>query len=231
MMNKKGMYMSVSVLVILFALFVIFQNRAAVEMGERELVTERARMIVMDDFMGDFRDYYVYVIMAAAAKPALEEMIEARSPAVLPPGQIPLVMSGEDLPGYEPIPTFYNTNSTLHMALASLSFKPDSYELSYHIVDIRQNEYDWFEIEFSVDYIFTFSENIWEAKNQRIVVPISVYSLWHPTYSKDYGPIADDWVEDTSAKKCYIDEVFPDSVHCFGKPNIMPPGLPAPEAG
>jgi hypothetical protein len=224
-MNKKGMYMSISVLVILFALFIVFQNQASVQQKEKDLVADRAIVVAMDDFMRDMDTYYTYEILKDALKPALEALTVSVTPTsnLIQFSELASVMADPNR-----IPPEYTTPNTLNQALSSLSFAPDSKEFTYEVKGVRQTDYLQFEVEFSVDYKFTFGSNTWTATDKQVIVPVTVYSLSHPSYSETYGPITSDWVSTYTAQTCYIKEIFSDNLYCSDdKPNIMPPNIVA----
>ena len=214
-MDKKGIFYSLSVIVFLIFLIVIFINKADIQKKEEQFHVERAQIVVMDHFVRDFDRQYVDVIIHTAARPA---MISITRTGSFTTGRLVDLM--ED--GTEASATMnplFSTDANFDQALGTLTFMLDSSEFLYRVASVQQLNETTIKLNFLVDYSFEALSTNWSKKDKPVSITMSVYGLGHPTHGNDI--IDDSWVIDT-ATGCYINDIIPgiDST-CTGK-NIMP---------
>jgi hypothetical protein len=220
-LNKKGIFYSLSVILFLLFLIIFFNTKAEIQKKENQFHIDRAQIIVMDHFVRDFDQYYTKEILEAAAKPALIEM--TRDSPFSRADLVDIMMDGTH--GSINMNPLLATNDNFQQALGTLTFNLDKKEFDYSLESVEQVDFDTIKLSFLVDYWFYAFDTNWSKKNKPVSITLSVYSLWHPTYSAQYGVIDTSWVQDWKATKCYAEQIF-ESVtilSCGNKENIIPP--------
>lgn len=215
-LGKKGVFYSISVLLFLVFLVIVFSNKAKVQEKDEEFHTERAKIIIMDHFVRDFDRYYAENIIETAVKPSLANL--TRAP--FNKGQlIKLMAEGTDDVSHLRINPLLTTNENFQQSLATLSFKLDNASFNYVLESAEQLSYDLIRLNFSANYYFKAFDTNWSKTNKLVSVNVPVYGLWHP----DYGEIIDSSWEENVTGTCYINRIMIPAQQptCSGM-NIMP---------
>jgi len=218
-MNKKGIFYSLSVMLFLIFLIIVFNNKAQVLKKDEQFHIERAKIIVMDHFVRDFDRYYAQNIIETAARPALINL--TRHSPFAKSKLIELMTTGQDTVSGASIHPLLTTSENFNQSLATLSFKLDKNEFSYTLADVDQPNYYTIKLNFHVDYLFSAFDTNWSKTNKDVNITVQVYGLWHPDYYR-HGTIDNSWVEYTTG--CYAKIIFRDGEDvspCPGK-NIKP---------
>lgn len=212
--QRKAMFFSLTALLLILFLFILFKNRAEISKLDEEFHVNRAQVIVMDHFVRDFDRYYIPQILETSSKQALVKL--TNGPRFTKDQLVDVMKDGVQGTTVilEPSST---TASLLDQALETLTFELDNAESTYRIENIRQLTYNEIQIDFRVDYKFKISKTQWEKSGKIVTVTLSVYSMWHPRYSRY---IDDSWVINDTG--CYITNIMLDASACSGL-NIMPP--------
>jgi hypothetical protein len=213
--NKKGIFYSLSVIVFLLFLILVFINKSEIQKKEEQFHIERAQIIVMDHFVRDFDRYYVEVIIHNAARTAMISI--TRFAPFTYDNLVDLMEDGTG--GGATMNPLFSTSQNFAQALGTLTFMLDNNELSYRVASVEQLNETTIKLNFLVDYSFESFNTNWSKKDKPVNITMSAYGLWHP----DHDALIDSsWVPDNAAG-CYINDIIsnPASV-CAGK-NIMPP--------
>jgi hypothetical protein len=214
--DKRGVFYSISVLLLLVFLVIVFSNKAKVQEKDEAFHTERAKIIIMDHFVRDFDRYYAQNIIETAVKPSLANL--TRDPFNRDQ-LIKLMAEGTDDVSHLRINPLLATNENFQQSLATLSFKLDNASFDYVLESAEQLSYDLIRLNFSVNYYFKAFDTNWSKINKFVSVNVPVYGLRHP----DYGEIIDsDW-EENATGTCYINRIMTPAPQpaCSGM-NIMP---------
>jgi len=215
-LDKKGVFYSISVLLLLVFLVIVFSNRAKLQEKDEQFHVERAKIIIMDHFARDFDRYYAQNIIETAVKPSLANLTRASFNR----GQlIQLMAEGTDDVSHLHINPLLTTNEDFQQSLATLSFKLDNASFNYALESAEQLSYDSIRLNFSVNYYFKAFDTNWSKTNKLVSVNLQLYGLWHP----GLGEIIDSSWEENSTGSCYINQVIIPAPQpgCSGM-NIMP---------
>jgi hypothetical protein len=216
-MNKKGIFYSLSVMLFLIFLIIVFNNKAQVLKKDEEFQIERAKIIVMDHFVRDFDRYYAQNIIETATRPALINLTRMSAP-FNSNKLIELMRDG--VSGNVHINHLLTTSENFDQSLATLSFKLDENKFSYALERVLQS---WqpdnyaIKLNFHVKYFFSAFDTNWSIADKDVNITVPVYGLYHPTY---HDVIAHDWVHNNAG--CYINDIMSGLPGCSGM-NIMPP--------
>ncbi|KYK24483.1 hypothetical protein AYK26_06590 [Euryarchaeota archaeon SM23-78] len=214
--NKKGVFFSLTVILFLVLLLIIFNTKSELQKKEDEFHIQRVQIIVMDHFVRDFDRYYAKTILETAAKPALVALTPSASVPFSKADVVSMMKNG--------LPVQLTTDDNFQQSLGTLTFTLDEKEFDFRLESFEQPRYDTIQLNFLVNYSFKMTESNWSKTDKQVIIPITVYGLYHPTYLE---VIDDSWLEDT-ADECYINEIFSSPPSCSGM-NIMPqPPAPAP---
>jgi hypothetical protein len=214
-MNKKSMFFSLSALLFVISLLIIFNNDARLKEEEDKFDLGRAQIMVMDNFVRDFDHYYIQQILESAAKSALVEKSATLSE----------FQKISDITGYMEnlLPKEKTTDNYFKQALGTLSFQiPDSdANFSYRIIDISQPDFNTIKIDFAVDYSFEIFETKWEKSNKEVTVILSANGITHPEHKLviDHG-----WIEDSfpcSPITCLLSDIIAEFDDCNGVVDII----------
>jgi hypothetical protein len=216
-MNKKGIFYSLSVMLFLIFLIIVFNNKAQVLKKDEQFHIERAKIIVMDHFVRDFDRYYAQNIIETATRPALINLTRMSAP-FNSNRLIELMRDG--VSGNVYINPLLTTSENFNQSLATLSFKLDVNTFSYTLERVWQS---WqpsnyaIKLNFHVNYFFSAFDTNWSIADKDVNITVPVYGLWHPYYR---GIIDNDWVQNDTG--CYINDIMSGLPGCSGM-NIMPP--------
>jgi hypothetical protein len=218
-MNKKGIFYSLSVMLFLIFLIIVFNNKAQVLKKDEQFHIERAKIIVMDHFVRDFDRYYAQNIIETATRAALINLTRMSAP--FNSNQlIDLMRDGVTGGGNIHINPLLTTSENFNQSLATLSFKLDVNTFSYTLERVWQS---WqpdnyaIKLNFHVKYFFSAFDTNWSIADKDVNITVPVYGLWHPTYHEIIGH---DWVQNDAG--CYINDIMSGLPSCNGM-NIMPP--------
>jgi hypothetical protein len=150
-MGKKGIFYSLSVIVFLIFLIVIFINKADIQKKEEQFHVERAQIVVMDHFVRDFDRQYADVIIHTAARAAM--MSITRTGSFTTARLIDLMEDGTETGGAM-MNHLLSTDENFNQALGTLTFVLDSNEFSYTIAGVEQLNATTIKLNFLVDYSF-----------------------------------------------------------------------------
>lgn len=218
--NKRGVFYSISVLLLMIFLIIVFNNKAQLLQKDEEFHVERAKIIIMDHFVRDFDNYYAGNIIETAAKPALINLTTIARTARFNSNQvIGLMTNGTDSVSHLSINPLLTTNENFQQSLATLSFELDNASLEYRLESTEQLSYDSIRLNFRVNYFFRAFDTNWSKTNKLISINVPVYGLWHP----EFDEIIDSSWSENSTSGCYINQIMtpaPDTA-CSGM-NIMP---------
>lgn len=225
-LNKKGVFYSISAVLFLIFLVIVFNSKAQVLKKDEEFHVERVKIIIMDHFVRDFDRYYAENILQAAAKPALINLTR-NYPFNFNRNQlIELMTNGVDSASGSHINPLLTTNENFQQSLATLSFSLDSKGFNYRLESLEQLSYELLRLNFRVDYFFSAFDTNWSKTNKLVSINVPVYGLWHPSFNE---VIDSSWVENSTGD-CYVNQIITPPPHpsCSGM-NIMPQGpIPAP---
>ncbi len=216
-LNKKGVFYSISAVLFLIFLVIVFNSKAQVLKKDEEFHVERVKIIIMDHFVRDFDRYYAENILQTAAKPALINL--TRDSPFNRSQLIDLMTNGFDSDSGLRINPLLATNENFQQSLATLSFKLDNASFSYRLESAEQLTYDSIRLNFRSNYFFSAFDTNWSRINKIVSINVSVYGLWH----QDFSEIIDSsWVEN-STSGCYINQIIspPPEPSCV-RMNIMP---------
>lgn len=218
-MNKKGIFYSLSVMLFLIFLIIVFNNKAQVLKKDEEFHIDRAKIIVMDHFVRDFDRYYAQNIIETATRPALINLTRMAPSHFTKDQLVTLMAMGQISVGAVQINInpLLITGENFNQSLATLSFKLDENNFSYTLERVWQSKYDTMKLNFHVNYSFSAFDTSWSKTDKDVNITIPVYGLWHPRYNK---MIKDNWKENDTG--CYINNIMSDLPGCDGM-NIMPP--------
>jgi hypothetical protein len=216
--GKKGVFYTLSVIIVILILLVIFSNRLQVFNNDEDFKLGRAKILVMDRFVTDFDNYYAKNILETATKPALIQLTADVPHPFTNSELIDLMYDGDT--GVITMDEIYATQNNFDQALGTLTFELENAQFIYVIDDIRQINYTTIMISFRAEYHFTSFGTTWEKTGKIINITVSVYDLFHPD---KHLYIDTDWVIDPVPSDCFIDQVFSDSPGCTVDLNIMPP--------
>jgi hypothetical protein len=216
-MNKKGVFFSIGALLIIFVLLLGMQNTSRQKSEEKDMIIDRAQILVMDHFVRDFDRQYVEQIMNGATKPAIEALLTDGTPISDP--EIIQMMKTGTRGARTLMAQGFTTDDNLRQAMATLTFKP-AYTFDFHITNIRQTIYNEFDVDFSVEYSFKMGDSTWSKDGLMVTVPVTVYGLKHPIYM---NIVDSPWIQETDPNKCFIDEAFDRATNCHQdiNPNIV----------
>jgi hypothetical protein len=220
-LNKKGVFYTLSVIIIIIILLAVFSNRLFVLNKEEEFNLDRAKIIVMDQFIGDFDSYYAKNILETATKPALISLTSSSFILYSDSDLIDLMKTGDN--GVATMDDIYSTNNNFNQSLRTLTFQLDDETFKYVIVNITQIDYKTIMLNFNVSYSFTSFDTTWKKTGKIINITVPISGLWHPSYPAT--PIDTDWVENIAPVNCYIEQLFNSSIILICDPiaDIMPP--------
>jgi hypothetical protein len=220
-LNKRGVFYSISVLLLMIFLIIVFNNKAQLLQKDEEFHVERVKIIIMDHFVRDFDNYYAGNIIETAAKPALINLTTiARSTRFSSNQLIELMANGSDSASGLKINPLLTTNENFQQSLATLSFELDNASFNYRLESAEQPSYDSIRLNFRVNYFFRAFDTNWSRTGKLISINVPVYGLWHP----DFDEIIDSSWSQNSTSGCYINQIItpdPDTA-CSGM-NMMPP--------
>jgi len=216
-MGKKGVFYSLSVVLFLVFLIILFTGRAQLQKKDEAFRLERAQIIVMDHFARDFDRYYAENILHTAAKPALTELTKSYPFTISTLNNMTDLMDDRAGTGVAMNPLL-STNEGFSQSLGTLSFLMDDAKFNYSLESLEQLNYTSFRLNFSVSYSFrAFDSSEWSKADKVVNIIVSVYGLTHPAYNKI---IDSSWIENDSSI-CYVNQIISDSAPCTGM-NIMP---------
>ena len=217
MLNKKGVFYSLSVILLLIFLIIVFNGKAQLLQRDEQFHVERAKIIIMDRFVRDFDRYYAENIIETATKPALINL--TRNAPFNRNQLIEMMTTGADSASGLHINPLLTTNENFQQSLATLSFKLDAENFAYRIESVEQLSYELLRFNFSVDYFFSAFDTNWSRTNKQVSITVPVNGLWHPAYN---DVIDSSWVENATGG-CYVNQIIspPPESSCFGM-NIMP---------
>jgi hypothetical protein len=218
MRRKKGIFYTLSVLIVILLVLIIFSNRMLVLNKDEAFNLGRAKILVMDTFVGDFDHYYAKNILETATKPALIKLTSGMPLPIADSDLVDLMVTGDN--GVVEMNELYSTDNNLQQSLGTLTFQPDRAAFSYYIDDVKQIDLTTMVISFIAEYHFTAFNTTWEKTGKQINITVPIYSLWHPAYS---AYIDTDWVEDPAPADCFLDQIFSDASACDEVWNMMPP--------
>ncbi len=216
--DKRGVFYSISVLLLMIFLIIVFNNKAQLLQKDEEFHIERAKLIIMDHFVRDFDSYYAGNIIETATKPALINL--TKSARFNSNQLIELMANGTDSVSGLNINPLLTTNENFQQSLATLSFELDDARLKYRLESAEQPSYDSIRLNFRVNYFFRAFDTNWSRTDKIVSINVPVYGLWH----RDFGEIIDSsWLQN-STSGCYIDQIITPAPEpsCVGM-NIMPP--------
>ncbi len=217
-MNRKSMFFSLSALVLIIFLFIIFRTKGEIAKIDEDFNINRAQVIVMDQFVRDFDRYHIPQILETSAKQALVKRT-SRTPLPFPKDELADIMKdGKSSSGtfLEPALT---TDANFEQALGTLTFKlvNDDRTFEYSLRSVKQLSFDTLQLNFSVSYNLQVAGNKWFVQDKTYLINVNVYSMWHPSHS---NVIDDLWIPKTDAG-CYADLIISNSEPCSGL-DIMP---------
>jgi len=215
-LNKKGIFYSLSVVLFLAFLIILFNSRAQAEKKDERFYLERAQVIVMDRFARDFDNYYAQNILEAAAKPALIALSGQVPFAIFKREQIVALMHDGSSAGAI-INPLLTTKEGFRQSLGTLSFTMSNNEFDYSLEKVQQTDFETLLLNFKVNYSFTSFGTTWSANNKALNITLQVYGLAHPVYGK---VIDSSWIENNTAS-CFVNQIISDAAPCTGM-NIMP---------
>jgi hypothetical protein len=218
--NKRGVFYSISVLLFMIFLIIVFNNKAQLLQKDEEFHVERAKIIIMDHFVRDFDNYYARNIIETATKPALINLTRLTTSARFNSNQlIELMTNGTDSVSHLSINPLLTTNENFQQSLATLSFELDNASLEYRLESTEQPSYDSIRLNFRVNYFFRAFDTNWSRTDKLISINVPVYGLWHP----EFDDIIDSNWEENSTSGCYINQIItPDPEPSCSGINIMP---------
>jgi hypothetical protein len=222
--NRKGVFYSLSVIILLVFMIIVFNNKAHLMQKEEQSHVERAKIIIMDRFIRDFDRYYAESILQTAAKPALVNL--TRDSPFNSSQLIEMMATGIDSVSGLSMNPLLGSNENFQQSLATLSFNLDSASFSYRLESAEQLSYELLRLDFSVDYSFSAFNTNWSRRNKIINITVAVNGLWHPAYDE---VIDSSWVENSTGG-CYINQIITPTPEpgCTGM-NIMPEEVEEPE--
>lgn len=212
-MDKKGIFYSLSVILFLILLIIVFSNKSDIFKKEEKFHIERTQIIVMDHFVRDFDRYYAESILKAAAKPALISL--TKGSAFTLGDVVNLMIDGSG--GGTSINPLLSTNEGLNQALRTLTFNLDAQSFNYSLTSVEQLEFDQIQLNFEVDYYFKALDTNWSRKGLPVNIILDVYGMSHPRHLHA-GIIDSSWVPDSTG--CYRNIIFSENIACRG--NIRP---------
>jgi hypothetical protein len=217
-MNKKGIFFSISAVIILILLFLYFSFKGDLQRLNDEQDIKRSQMMVMDNFVISFENFYIEQIIKTAAKNALVKRTNFMPFSRTTKSNIEGIMDDGDDGGFNYMPEIAGTDLNYEQALKTLSFSinPSDRSFDYTLVKARQTNWFTIELNFSVDYSFKVFDSEWSRQNKQVLISFPVYSLWHVNRSLI---IDKSWVENMTG--CYVNDIISDSIAC-DKMNIMP---------
>jgi hypothetical protein len=215
--NKKGVFYTLSVVIVIIILLLVFSNKLRVLNFDEEFSLERAKIISMDRFASDFDNYYAKNIIETATTPALIAITEHDAPFT----NVELIDVMDDGSGVAEMDKLFSTDNNFNQSLRTLTFELDKALFTYEIDDIKQVNYTTLVVSFNVDYHFSSFNTTWETTDKIINITVPVFGLWHPNHAGAY--IDTDWVEDPTPIDCYANQISIDSSDCITDINIMPP--------
>ena len=211
--NKKAVFYSLSVVLFLVFLLIVFNTKADIQKRDDRFHLNRAQMIVMDHFVRDFDRYYIEAILETSARPALVELTTTGS-GVFNGADLVNTMTGSS-GNLDPLLT---TDENFQQALNTLSFPVNDRDFSFSVQSIQQLNYYRIRINFLVDYRFGITGSEWSEDDRPISVVLEVYGFGHPAYD---GIIDSSWIEDEMTTiPSYADQIFTGSTS--GSENIKP---------
>jgi hypothetical protein len=217
MMNKKGIFYSMSVVLFIVLLIIVFSNKSDIFQKDEKFHMERAQIIVMDHFVRDFDRYYTESIIKAAAKPALINL--TKGAPFSRETVVNLMIDGSE--GGIKINPLLSTKEGLNQSLRTLTFNLDAQSFNYSLQSIEQPDYKTIMLNFEVDYYFKVLDTNWSRKSLPVSITLDVHGMSHPGHSAS-GVIDSSWVSDSSG--CYANIIFSDNpIICSG--NIRPPPM------
>lgn len=217
-MYKKGVFFSLTVVLFLVFLIILFNARAKQIEAERDLHLTRAQIIVLDHYVRDFDAYYIQQILRNSATHAFEAATAESS--FTPFTKLELVdIMKNGFSGTVSMDIALITNEFFERSLGTLTFTLEDKVFDFKLNSVEQTEYDKIILNFNVtEYRFEQFDSIWKKNNIAVEIEISIYGLTHPFYGYT---IDDSWLEDSSG--CYIEDIMSDTNACAI--NIMPPSV------
>jgi hypothetical protein len=204
-MNKKGIFYSLSVLLFLIFLVIVFNNKSQVLKKDEQFHVDRAKVIVTEHFVRDFDRYYAYHILETAARPALINLTRQNSPSASSTADIiALMRDGVSVSGNTHMNPLLTTGENFNQSLATLSFQLDQRDFTYELVSAKQLDYHTVMLNFHVNYSFGAFDTNWSMIAKDVNITIPVYGLWHPGYDQI---IASDWIENNTGI-CYVNQII-----------------------
>lgn len=218
-MNKKGIFFSLSVFLILTLLFILFFEFERNKEKELDFDAKKAQIQTVDHFVKDFDRYYIEEILSSSARPALVGYTNYLKSDFSKNSLVNIMIDGRNAAGTTIFDPLFSTDSGFELALGALFFTLDDYNFEYTLDDVIQDDYENFRLVFSSDYSFEFNGQVWSESNKQTIVEVSVYGMYHPDHNII---IRENWILDNSGG-CYIEDIFSDLVNCIGARNIRPP--------
>ena len=225
---KKGMFFSLTVVIFLVILFVVFKNKAEAAQIKEETFMDRAQINVMNHFVDDFEGRYVLEMLESSSKLALVKRSESGS---FPKSEIADIMDDGYSGGIKYLDSKKTTGEFFSQVLETLTFPLDKKTFTYALTNVVQTSPSIIHLEFSVNYEFEVGKKNWKKTNMPVEFDLEVYTMYHPTYS---AYIDRSWLVDSSGT-CYANQIISDASSCSGQnlvptwyipPPILPPSGP-----
>lgn len=211
--NKKAVFYSLSVVLFLVFLLIVFNTKAEIQKRDDRFHLGRAQIVVMDHFVRDFDRYYLNAILETSAKPALINLTKI-GVGVFNKDRVVSTMNGST----GSLDNLLTTGENYQQALNTLSFPINDKDFSFILQSVNQLNYYRIRLNFLVNYRFKVSDTEWSKDDKLVSVDIDVYGLGHPVHG---GIIDSSWVQNTEVDAgCYVDQIFTDVTGCTG--NIRP---------
>ncbi len=215
-MNKKGIFFSITALLIIMLISMFFSNREIVLDKEKDNRVERLKTKVIENFASDFKDDYSYLILSTSARYSLRNRTKDNS-SKFTKYELEEIMKNGNYLGQDYVSNAYTTTSVFNYSLSALSFKMENTDFDFSIIKVEQKSYDKLTILFHYNYSFTSSGIRLYNDGLNLSMEISLNSLYHPAY----GMVIDDSWTENSTGGCYVQEIMTDAEDCSGL-DIMP---------
>lgn len=217
LLNKKGQFFSILIVLVIIGISIFFSYKVQILEKEDEFHMERLQLVVIDNFVREFDNYYLEHIIDTAAKPALEAKLSKsyKTFTKFSMEDFEKVMKhGEGILKDE-----FTTDSTYSQTLGTLSFElpTEKQNFDYTLKSVKQTSYDTIEMEFEASYSFSVFGSTWSKNNKEILITFDLYSLRHPAYSGEI--ITKSWIK--GGDDCFVSDVFTDAKPCSVQ-NIKP---------
>ena len=208
MKMKKGMFFSLSVVVFLIVLFVVFKNKADAVKVKEESFMDRAQINVMQHFVNDFENRYVKEMLTTSGKQAFSKRTVS---GAFPKNELADVMDDGIAGATTYLDPTLTTKGFFVQILKTLTFKLDKNMFAYTVREVTQTNPNTLNVIFDVSYEFEVGKKNWK-KTMAVPIDFEVFSMWHPSY----GAFIDrTWLDDASGP-CYSNTIVTDAAPCTG---------------